>query len=636
MNSKIIKFFLIIFIIAGTCFAQQKQGNAGAESLFLRIGSGAKQLSMGNAAAAYPNDAYAFAWNPAGMNVVQQKQLGFSLFTLFEGVQYHQIGYIHPTLNIGTFGFGIARFGVDDINFYDDVNNIPVDRGTFNFWKAKLTLSYALTLFKGFSVGINGNAYRDELGEYSANGFGLDAGIHYGITSRNILNDLHFGCTMYNLLQPSLKMDTEQDILPYKIKAGMAKIFTFSNKYYLLLMADIDHSEFKENEYHFGMEVGLGNMVFIRGGYEKEQLTAGVGLLFKNLQIDYGIKSIGDAKYFPVSNLFSLKLYFGKTIEEQKELLEEKRRLEIQRRFNERVQAERLREINESLQNGRSYLEKGDFYNARVEFSKILKIDEDNKKAQELLQEAIERQRLAEEREQNQLLEKERVKVSNRKDSTFVHKKLTEGIEALENRNYREAIEKWEEGLERDPQNTKLKKYIKNAEDNLVNQINISLTRAQKLINQGEVSRAYDILNQAKQQSRDNERIYRRVVNQINSLNKSIDFATNFQKGKEYFDEENYTSAVQYFRKALDIQPDHGEAKNYYRTALAHAKGATQEMTEEVRTMFNQGIILYRQGHYKKALERWEEALQLDPYNIKLLKAIEGAKNKIKSFRKNK
>ena len=141
-------------------------------------------------------------------------------------------------------------------------------------------------------------------------------------------------------------------------------------------------------------------------------------------------------------------------------------------------------------------------------------------------------------------------------------------------------------------------------------------------------------MNQAKEQSQDNTRIYSRVVNQINSLNKNVDFATNFQKGKQHYDREEYALAVQYFSKALKIQPDHSETKNYYRNALAHAKGPTKEMTEEVRTMFNQGVVLYRQGHYKNALEKWEEALQLDPYNIKLLKAIEGVKDKIKTFQK--
>lgn len=633
---KVIKYTLIFSFVSISCLAQQEgQNYAGVESLFSMIGTGAKFVSMGGAASAYPDDPSAFAWNPAGMTVVQRRGMVFSLFTLFEGVQYQYFSYIHPTLNSGTFGIGITRLGVEDINFYDDVDNIPYDRGEYDFWKGKLTIAYALNIFKGFSTGVNFNVYRDILGFYSANGFGIDAGLHYGILSRGILNDLHFGFSMFNCLQPKLKMKTEQDILPYTIRAGIAKKINFrKDKNYLLIAADIEKPQYRQRKYHIGTELSWGKKIFIRAGYVDEEFTFGAGLRLSGLQFDYGLKSIGDPEYFPKSNLFSLKMFFGKSIPEERELLEEKRRLEIQRRFNARVQAEEQRLINDGLKAGKIYLKEGDFFNARVEFSRVLRTDNNNREASNLLQETTEKEQFVQQKHQNELLQNERNKVRQQKDNAFISKKLSEGIEALQVQNYKKAIEKWEEALERDPQNLQIKKYIRQAEGNLDEVINDMIAEARRLIKKGNVSDAYKVLNKAKEQAAGNDKIYNKVIYQIADLNTNVDFITNYQDGISRYENKDYINAVRYLKKALGIKPDHVNAAELYVNALAHAKGNKQIMIGKVKEKFNEGIKKYREGFYEDALKLWKEALELDPYNIKLLKAIDGVNNKLEIFRK--
>jgi cytochrome c-type biogenesis protein CcmH/NrfG len=58
-------------------------------------------------------------------------------------------------------------------------------------------------------------------------------------------------------------------------------------------------------------------------------------------------------------------------------------------------------------------------------------------------------------------------------------------------------------------------------------------------------------------------------------------------------------------------------------------------MEGEVKDKFYRGIQLYRDGRYEEALKEWEETLNLDPHNIKILEAIEGAKRKLETFKKN-
>ena len=165
--------FIIVLLIWGNAVGQT--GDAGVESPF-SVGSGARSLGLGNAMVAFPDDASAFFWNPAGMVVVDQRHVDVSLATFFEGTQYNFVGYIHPTLNIGVLGLGITRIGTEDIEIRSWESGSPEPAGYMNYWWGKLTLSYARTLFRGFSLGINFDVHRQVLGNNSANGFDVDFG----------------------------------------------------------------------------------------------------------------------------------------------------------------------------------------------------------------------------------------------------------------------------------------------------------------------------------------------------------------------------------------------------------------------------------------------------------------------------
>ena len=472
----ILVVFLTLWFSWSSLFGQE--GEAGIESPF-SIGVGARALGLGSAGVAFPNDPSAFTWNPAGMVVVQQKGLSLSLTTLFEGTQYNFIGYVHPTISVGTFGLGVSRIGTGGIKYTEDVGGVPVDLGELNYWWGKLSFAYAVTIIQGFSVGVNCNVNRQVLGFYSTHGFGVDVGFHYGIPAkRGILKGLYFGCNLENALTPRLKLGVSTETIPYKLRVGMAKVFNLRNDAdHWLFLADFEQGEHQTYRYHVGMEYGVGRLFFLRAGYNNGELSFGGGLRYWNFQVDYATSRIADPdpSFFPRSHRFSLIFYIGKSIPEQKRILEEARRQEVQEKIQERVDSDRQRRISEGLQSGREYLEKGDYFNARLEFSRVLREDSENLVAQELLSETTKQEEALQRQHEVELLADAKEKEKIQRDNAYINQRLTEGNEAMEQGDFQKAIDKWQQALERDPTNSRIYNNVELAKTELENEVTRSI-----------------------------------------------------------------------------------------------------------------------------------------------------------------
>lgn len=615
----------------GTLSAQT--GDGGLESPF-SIGIGARALGMGSASAAYPADASAFYWNPAGMVVVEQKTVGLSLTTLFEGTQYNFVGYVHPTMATGTFGIGVVRIGTGGIGQRSWDMGTIVDEGEIGYWWGKLVLAYAISVYKGLSLGVNLDVNRQVLGAYSTNGFNLDLGIHYSCPSESwLLKNLYLGCKVSNALSPRLKLGVYSETLPYNIRAGIGKAFFLrGNLDRFLLLADYDKSQYTKGRYHIGMEYGWNSMIYLRAGVDNGEMTFGGGVRFMNFQLDYGSSRIADPEYFARSHRFSLLFYFGRSIPERREMVEEQRRMEIQRRFDERIAEEKRRRVSEGLRAGKEYLENEDYFNARLEFSRVLREDESNEEARTLLDQTTERERELQRQRQEDLLQQTREKDQQRRDNTFVSQRYQEGLAAFEELDFQKAIERWEQALERDPENEQIRSYADRAKVELENEVNRLIARSEQLVRQENISEAYKILSRAKEQTVGHPELRNQVLREIERLDRIVDFLTNYQEGQQRYSNQDYEAAVRFFQKALEYFPNHERAREFYRNSLARAMGQKKPMEGEVKEKYNEGIRLFREGQYEEALRVWEEALELDPNNRYIMDAIEGAREKLKLY----
>ena len=79
--------------------------NVGTRAMtFLKIGVGAKAISMGESQVADADDLYATYWNPAGLAQLQRPQLGLMHNEWFEGINHQFIGFAQPLGNAGALG----------------------------------------------------------------------------------------------------------------------------------------------------------------------------------------------------------------------------------------------------------------------------------------------------------------------------------------------------------------------------------------------------------------------------------------------------------------------------------------------------------------------------------------------------
>ena len=130
-------------------------GTGGAN--FLKIGQGsARALALGRAYVALAEGSDALIWNPAGLAVTQQRELGFSYLRYVQDVNSPlYMGYAHP-MGRTTWGANLSYISVDGFDVRD-ANGVPQQntnvgvRDGFvtmglgrSFWYEKLFLGGAL------------------------------------------------------------------------------------------------------------------------------------------------------------------------------------------------------------------------------------------------------------------------------------------------------------------------------------------------------------------------------------------------------------------------------------------------------------------------------------------------------------
>lgn len=641
LKIKLRSIVLIGSIIIGTFFTSvfAQDGQAGTESNF-HLGFGARALSAGRAFTAVADDPSAIYWNPAGLELVYQQSFTFFHSSLPEGTMFNFISYAFPTLNIGTIGFAIGRMGTGDM-VARDYNYNPSDQ-KFSWDEYQAFIAYAKKLpwnvtsgatvriiRRGFS-NLNTELYSGDLIDY---GVGFDLGFMYtpsGFTSL-FLQDWNLGLNIRNLFAPQLKEGDQVDEFPLSIRFGILRKLYFSNGgNNINIMMDLDYSQNRDMMFNMGLEYKFKELGMLRAGLDGSSPTFGAGAKYSFMQIDYAFGGSKYSEIFGPLHSVSLTFNFGLNRDELFEIVEAKRQAEEERIIAEIREADRRKFVAEHMQKADDYFTNNEWLDAIVEYQQVISQDPFNNRAQIMIDSADVMLQAEFTARQNKAIEealdKERAEINQQ----FVNERFERGRLLLEQKLYTEALIEFNRALERSPGDETISGAITTTRRRLNQEIASLLQASRREYQSGNYSEALRLITDARLLGGDNAEIQ----NEIEILNKRYKLAQKIQQGLGLYEIGEYDQALQIFEQAMNIDPTDELLRQYYEKTKIETEGKTEELPSNVERRYLEGVDKFLKGKYREAITIWEEIRKEYPYNKKIIKAIEGAKERMEKAQK--
>ena len=638
IKSKLLLATILIVLFTSFCLAKD-EGQAGTESNF-HLGFGTRAISMGRAFTAVADDPSAIFWNPAGLESVYQQSFTFFHAPLYEGATFSFISYAFPTLNIGTLGFAIGRIGVggvpnrdEDQVLYDN-NASRDDYQGFISYAKKLPWNFTggmtvRIVRSGFS-GTNNGIYQ---GDYIDYGVGFDMGFMYtpeGFTSI-FLQDWNFGLNIRNLFSPQIKEVEEVDTFPLSIRLGILRKLYFSNGgNNVNIMLDFDYSQDRDLFFNMGLEYKFKELGMLRAGIDGSSPTFGAGAKYSFMQIDYAFGGSKYSKILSPIHSFSLTFNFGLNRDELQEIVEAKRQAEEERVIAEIREADRQKFITDHMKKADEYFGNSEWLDAIVEYQQVISQDPFNNHAQIMIDSADVKLQAQFDARQNEAIEvaldKERAEMNQK----FVNERFERGRLLLEQKLYNEALIEFNRALERSPGDETIIGAITTTRRQLNLEITNLLQASRREYQSGNYSEALRLITDARLLGGDNAEI----LNEVEILSQRYKLAQKIQQGLGLYEIGEYDQALQIFEQAMSIDPSDELLRQYYEKTKVETEGKTEELPSNVERRYLEGIDKFLKGKYQEAITIWEEIRKEYPYNKKIIKAIEGAKERMERAQK--
>jgi hypothetical protein len=240
---------------------------------------GPRPRAMGSAFVSVADDANSVYWNPSGMVQVARFEITGCRTLLYdvEGLSNDYISTVYNWKGVAAFGVSWVSLALKDV-YNENTINIAVAR-ELPFLEG-LSLGGSLKLLALSAPGYeqyNDPAY---LGRQIEPAF--DLGIHY-----RSKHNWTAGVVLYNANEPKLKLlSTTQNPDPVYRDAAFGVSYTFSRLLLITFDLKTRYGSIANTIGRVGSELWFFDAVALRGGFEEENLTAGLGLRSTNWQID--------------------------------------------------------------------------------------------------------------------------------------------------------------------------------------------------------------------------------------------------------------------------------------------------------------------------------------------------------------
>ncbi|MCU0644117.1 MAG: PorV/PorQ family protein [bacterium] len=275
-------------------FDFNKAGTAGLQ--FLKIGVGARESAMGEAALGISKGANAIFWNPAGIAYVAKREVSFSYSAWMLEINHSATAITMNVKKVGTIGLSLIYMGVPEFQ----ETTVQAQDGTGRMVSA-YDLGIGLAIARRFtdklSMGGQVRYVKEQLDQDSFSNILFDIGAIYFTGFRHLNISVcaqHFG--------PDIKMLRDKFRMPLAFKVGLADDLFHSENQRLTLAIDLVHPTDNTERMNFGMEYGFFDWLFLRGGY---RLNADLGnwsfgaglkqsLIGVNGSVDYSFTDYGE------------------------------------------------------------------------------------------------------------------------------------------------------------------------------------------------------------------------------------------------------------------------------------------------------------------------------------------------------
>lgn len=195
-------------------------------------------------------------------------------------------------------------------------------------------------------------------------------------------------------------------------------------------------------------------------------------------------------------------------------------------------------------------------------------------------------------------------------DQETIKQHIDGGRRYYRQRQYKKAIEEWENVLKLDPENLKVKKYISRAQSKIGGVEELSTGKSESQVDQPAVSKVDDLIDQ----------------------------------GRNFYRDGQYEMAIKIWEEAYKLKPDSKRLTRYLLKAREKVSGGTDAPSVSTvpdttspfegrpsseEDIISKGKEFFRKGEYQRAIEEWERALKLQPDNKKVKRYIGKAKKNL-------
>jgi tetratricopeptide (TPR) repeat protein len=546
---------------------------------------------MGGAQVAIVDDATAVFWNPAGLSLIEHRELSLMHVSLYEETAYDFAAAAWPILDVGTIGVAGIRLGSQNIEFRDRYGPLGEhDYSTGQYW-----LSYGRSVYRALSGGVNLKVVNENLGGYSATTASMDAGLLWRAGPT-----FSVGLNAQDIVSGDLKLFREEEKIPYNIKCGVGMQWrNDTGTHGFAVEVDADKTKDQPVEMHLGGEAMVAEYLFARAGYDRRGGTFGAGVRYGFAAVDYAYKGNGT---LGGSHRLSLMLFFGPATSDQRaKRIERARDLEASR-----LDATRLAYADELSRTASQMFERNELDTAMVLCNQALGYDPDLEEARDLLRRIRDRldERAAEEID---------AKSRERARENMVSSRVAAGLDLLEQGELDEARVEFNAALKLDADNATAKDGLARIGAETDTLVQTYRADGDVMFAARDYGEAIVAWNRALELKPDQDDIRRKVAEakRLMTLNQKLRDAI------EAYSYGDLELARRVFREVLNIDGDNRTALEYIdimdRKDVPVVPLDELKADQEYWEKYVEGLALFRNKRYQDAIDVWQSVLDKYP-----------------------